>query len=576
MHFDASRWHQRWRCTRHLRPRRRHTAALALAFALFAPATPAYADDSIPAPSATSVSTQATTDPVGAAVTAVSQQSADVSVPSVPSPSAVVPQTEVGSTVAPTLASTAGQTESQTTGGAAASNASAPTGGGDIAVPSSAPVISPPSGSADTSGASSVVSTVPPPATENSGQYQSNTAQYQPGVISPSTQQGTSSSTSGSDASTAPQSTSNPPANWSWTWIWTCSGTQLPSEASPPVQSTSSTWTWTWIWESSCSGTPVTPASSQYQPPASQDQPGTGSPGSTATAAPPASSSAAPAQLQPQNTSIAVRVLSPGDNGAVTQTNSATSTAAASSVTSVVQSTTQSVGQAPAAQGVQQVVQGVQSVAVSAASSTLPSGEPPATGDISNIPSPPNPVVAFPTPVPVAVPTILPVIPPLPAIPLPTITVATLPDVPAVPLETAQETSVLSSTLGLLPAIAPRSPRIHAHSGHELPGSAALGSGLPADGAAATFGGGSVQKRLRTATADREPSRHLPPPELPDIPNSSGAASVGGGLGLLLLAFFAALTVAVALVPLTRSWLTWLIRDEPRIRPRAKERDRPG
>jgi hypothetical protein len=166
------------------------------------------------------------------------------------------------------------------------------------------------------------------------------------------------------------------------------------------------------------------------------------------------------------------------------------------------------------------------------------------------------------------------VMPVSPAIPLPTITVATPPDVPGFPVETAQATALLPPTL-VVPPIPSPSPR-QVHSARVRPGSAVPRFVLSTGGAAATFGAAPTQKRLRPATVDSKPTRHLPLPELPDVPNSSGAASAGGGLGLLLLAFFAALTAAVAFVPPSRSWLTWLIRDEPRIRPRAKERDRPG
>jgi hypothetical protein len=85
---------------------------------------------------------------------------------------------------------------------------------------------------------------------------------------------------------------------WIWTWIWNCGDSSVETSSVAPSDQPGTTWVWDWRW--GC-----------------EDTAGAPDPGS--------------------NTSVSVRVFSPGDNGPVTQSNTSTSTSIASATTSIVQ-----------------------------------------------------------------------------------------------------------------------------------------------------------------------------------------------------------------------------------------------
>jgi len=91
------------------------------------------------------------------------------------------------------------------------------------------------------------------------------------------------------------------PNNWVWNWTWNCSDGSTGTSSMTP--SSSSQWTWNWSWD--CG------------------------PGSAAALAPSGCSGC--------NTTISVRVLSPGDDGPVTQSIVTSSTSVAEDVSSALQ-----------------------------------------------------------------------------------------------------------------------------------------------------------------------------------------------------------------------------------------------
>ena len=84
---------------------------------------------------------------------------------------------------------------------------------------------------------------------------------------------------------------------WNWTWEWNCgdSAPEIPLPADVGTQN----WTWNWNWN--CGG---------------QDAPAPNSPGANTTQYQPATT-----QYRPININISIRINSPGNNGAVLQTN---------------------------------------------------------------------------------------------------------------------------------------------------------------------------------------------------------------------------------------------------------------
>ena len=92
---------------------------------------------------------------------------------------------------------------------------------------------------------------------------------------------------------------------WVWTWTWNCDGSSTQSSSTAPSNLSGDTWVWDWRW--SCD-----PALS------------------------PASACSA------CNTAISIRILSPGDDGPVTQTISSTAQSIASNIDRTVQNIVQS------------------------------------------------------------------------------------------------------------------------------------------------------------------------------------------------------------------------------------------
>ncbi len=92
--------------------------------------------------------------------------------------------------------------------------------------------------------------------------------------------------------------TSAPAEQWDWNWQWSC-GDAIPPEIAIPGNSLLPIWNWNWEWN--CGGNPEPGGNSETQLP---DQ-----------------YHAAATQYQPININISIRVLSPGNDGPVTQVN---------------------------------------------------------------------------------------------------------------------------------------------------------------------------------------------------------------------------------------------------------------
>jgi hypothetical protein len=93
---------------------------------------------------------------------------------------------------------------------------------------------------------------------------------------------------------------SEPEEQWDWTWQWNC-GDAIPPEIAIPGNSLLPIWNWNWEWN--CGGNPGSGGNSGTQLPSQYH--------------------AAATQYQPININISIRVLSPGNDGPVTQTNMA-------------------------------------------------------------------------------------------------------------------------------------------------------------------------------------------------------------------------------------------------------------
>ena len=118
--------------------------------------------------------------------------------------------------------------------------------------------------------------------------------------------------------STAPKTDSvTPPGVWIWNWSWNCDPSSAPVVPSPPAGST--VWIWDWQWQ--CPG---------------------GAPGPAP---------AVPSVCVQCNVAVSIRIASPGDDGAVTQSNlaaaSATAANAASAALTAAQLVAQSAGAPP-------------------------------------------------------------------------------------------------------------------------------------------------------------------------------------------------------------------------------------
>ncbi len=96
----------------------------------------------------------------------------------------------------------------------------------------------------------------------------------------------------------APDAPLTPVDSWDWTWTWSC-GDAIPPTIVLPSNYLQQIWNWNWNWN--CGGNTNANANSGSQS-SSQYQPVT-------------------SQYQPINVNISIRIASPGNDGAVTQTN---------------------------------------------------------------------------------------------------------------------------------------------------------------------------------------------------------------------------------------------------------------
>jgi hypothetical protein len=157
-------------------------------------------------------------------------------------------------------------------------------------------------------------------------QYQPAESQYQ----APAAPVTATTSAPEPAAPETPTSTTSAPApaptgQWDWTWQWSC-GEAISPEIVLPANSLLPIWNWNWDWN--CGGDPSSDGNSESQL-TSQYQ-------ATAT------------QYQPMNVNISIRILSPGNDGPVTQTNVAQANVAATIVSTTTQLVTRIFHSAPA------------------------------------------------------------------------------------------------------------------------------------------------------------------------------------------------------------------------------------
>ncbi len=135
------------------------------------------------------------------------------------------------------------------------------------------------------------MSTAPAPAT----QYQTPESQYHaPSAPADSTPGPAAPSATENQA----QPASEPTEQWDWTWQWSC-GDAIPPEFAIPGSSMLPIWNWNWEWN--CGGGPTSDGNSESQLPTQYH--------------------GAATQYQPININISIRILSPGNDGPVTQVN---------------------------------------------------------------------------------------------------------------------------------------------------------------------------------------------------------------------------------------------------------------
>jgi hypothetical protein len=618
----------------------RATATVVLAAALFVPASPAFADDGPipPAPSdALSQDAPAAVQGVLVPLYPGAAQSPEASAPgsspgqdgsttgsdSVQSGgasevSAVTSTGEAGgagAVVPGTQAADAGATDS---------SATAPPS--DL-VAGSSPVISPSTPAGDTSAADAAPAVGTPNAAHDGTQYQQNSPQYQPPAITTSQSPSPAETSDGPAPASVPSSGQNAPENWSWYWFWICSDTAVASlPESPPPDA--STWTWIWVWQTQCAATPSSQAGSPAPQTATQStQEAASSPAAQPVSAATTAQStvtdgsgtqvtepsggnqqqlaagAQTTQTAPQNVNVSVRVLSPGDEGPVSQSNSVSSDATAANADSTTQaaSSTSPVTSSAASQVTEQG-SNVQTAAAppetpqqlpvdqngtTPTPSSVGDGSPPQTAAMPSvlptttttapaqtsdpdtatvpIPIPFSPWVLAPSPSPVlpastwvlvggSVPGIPDVAVPIvvPEIDVPMLTPAPLPLIPPGPER----------------RLAPPRPLLRSH----LRYFAAESSSVVAVERLAN----GMSSRRASGDGKKKRGQSPSPPRTPETPNDASASGVSGGIGVALLAFFAALMAACLLIPPWRSWRVLLNRDEPHVRPRPKQRDRPG
>ena len=116
------------------------------------------------------------------------------------------------------------------------------------------------------------------------------------------------SPTASSESQSASSSAVEAPETWIWNWSWNCSDAASPSLAPPPPEGASN-WTWNWTWN--CEETQPAPSCAQC------------------------------------NVNISIRIGSPGDNGAITQSNLASATSTVTNVAATTQVLLQTVAPPP-------------------------------------------------------------------------------------------------------------------------------------------------------------------------------------------------------------------------------------
>jgi hypothetical protein len=119
-------------------------------------------------------------------------------------------------------------------------------------------------------------------------QYQPEPAQYQPAAA----------------VVTAPEPPAEPPPppeeEWSWDWTWSCGGSKPPTQP-PTLPGDGMPKNWNWNWDWNC-GTDEPAQQNKKQESGAQYQP-------------------VITRYQPLNVNVSIRIGSPGDDGAVAQTN---------------------------------------------------------------------------------------------------------------------------------------------------------------------------------------------------------------------------------------------------------------
>jgi hypothetical protein len=149
-------------------------------------------------------------------------------------------------------------------------------------------------------------------------QYQPPPPQYQPAAAAVVPQE--------TDVAPSPPP-AEPEQEWSWDWTWSCGGSKPPTQ--PPAiagDGMPKNWNWNWNWNCGPSGAPAgnnaRESGLQYQP--------------------------VNTRYQPVNVNVSIRIGSPGDDGAVAQTNVVLAVEAGPAVATVAASVPAPAG-APAA-----------------------------------------------------------------------------------------------------------------------------------------------------------------------------------------------------------------------------------
>jgi hypothetical protein len=385
-----------------------------------------------------------------------------------------------------------------------------------------------------------------PPAAEPTAP---DTSEEQPAATSDSQYQDGNAAGINSDPTSAIQSaasdlesevepSADPGLTWVWTWTWGCGDSAGQSTSATTPSGTGTTWIWDWRWN--CEPTAHSP--------------------------PPCTTC---------NTNISIRLFSPGDNGAVSQTNSTTSTSIASNVTNIVQAAAQETA-SPA---------GTLSSAPAEPWSALP--RPPPVASFGTFPdSVFAPVLPLPLPLPL----------PLSRLPELPFDVRPSADIPG--LGAAIEEEIAAAIAALVPipgdteAIPPDRPALSTREGTkarksgvvlgrrwsapDLPAFASSGfSELPAPRPAL------LQKRSRSATATRaEPAgRRAAGTPLPRAPFAAGSnlsvASSAPGSGSPGTPVAILVGVLLLVAPHAARWLRVAAAPRPR-RAHVRRPERPG